>query len=398
MEERVSRRAGDDQVRRDVLMRLLLRAGRRLSPTSEQRLLLRAALLEGDAGREAWTQWRTHADLDRLDAGSRRLLPQLYRNLPPEAAGDPLVEKLKGVYRHAWSANGVALQAAGRALGALAQAGVRTAVVDGTALVLRWYGDHGARLIDSIAIMVPVEDVPEASLALARKGWGSRAWMPGSRPGPYAGHVHLPGPGRPVDLLWDPFPEGCTPEIHQLFWADAVPTEMVGVPSATLAPTDELLRICVRAARWDADPPFRRLADAMILLRSDGDRVDWARLSDLALRARTRPSVLISLSLLRDLLHAPVPPDTIERLETEPLGLMEQVEQVVRQAPRARLGRLPDLIFRYWRQAAPEFAGARPPGLARYLQGAWGVRRLWQLPVVAIGKGVRRVVRTPDPS
>ena len=44
-------------------------------PTPDQTLLLRAALLPGEAAREAWVAWRQRASLAELDGGSRRLLP-----------------------------------------------------------------------------------------------------------------------------------------------------------------------------------------------------------------------------------------------------------------------------------------------------------------------------------
>jgi hypothetical protein len=369
------------------------RWGGRVAPTAEQRLLLRAALLEGEPGRKAWERWRDGIDIERLDTGSQRLLPQLYRNVQTHATGDPLLERLKGVYRHAWSANGVLFRDARQLLGALARADIRMVVLDGCALVTLYYRDQGARAVDSIAVMISPDDIPEAARVLAGEGWGSADLARLARTGPYTSQVRLLGERRPVDLLWDPFPEGCTPEIRHGFWVNAEPAEIAGIASHVLAPTEELLRICVRAARWEEPPPFRRLADALLLLRTVGPRVDWTRLVNQARRARVVLPVLASLSLLREVLEAPVPDDSLRRLEAEPAGAGEWLEQRLREAPRPRLGRLPDLLFRYRRLAAPEGAGTRPPGLARYLQGAWGVRWAWQLPLVALGKGVRLAIR-----
>jgi hypothetical protein len=373
------------------------RIGGRVAPTAEQRLLLRAALLEGEPGREAWERWRRATDIEGLDTGSQRLLPQLYRNVHTYATDHTLLERLKGVYRHTWSANGVLFRDAGRLLAALARADIRTVVLDGGALVTLYYRDQGARAIDSITVMVAPDDVRPAALVLAREGWGSAELAHGSRPGPYTSQARLLGAGRPVDLLWDPFPEGCTPDIRQGFWASAEPAEIAGFASQALAPTEELLRICVRASRWEEPSSFRRLADALVLLRSAGPRVDWPRLFDQARRARVVLPVLASLSLLRELLHAPVPEATLRQLEAEPASAGEWLEQRLREAPRPRLGRLPDLLFRYRRLAAPERVGTRRPGLSRFLQDAWGVRSAWQLPLVALGKGVRLAMR-PKPS
>jgi hypothetical protein len=366
--------------------------GRLVAPTPEQCLLLRAALLEGMPGRKAWEDWRARADIERLDPGSSRLLPQLYRNAQRYAVADPVLERLKGVYRHAWSANGLLLRDAGRLLAALARAGVRTVVLDGVALVTNYYKDHGARAIESLPLMVAPDAVSIAERVLADEGWPATESLPGDRPGPYASQVRLLGSGRPVDLLWDPFPEGSSPETRRRFWDGVEATEISGTPTLALAPADELLRICVRAARWEEPPPFRRLADAMTLLRGAGGRLDWERFLEQARRGRVVLPVLASLSLLRELLDAPVPEETLRRLGTFRAGAGERLEQRLRQAPRPRLGRLPDLVFRYRRLAEGDSPGVRRPTLASYLQGAWGVKRAWQVPLVALRKGVRRAV------
>jgi hypothetical protein len=48
-------------------------------PNEPQRLLLQAALLDGDRASTASRAWCARIDLDLLDAGSLRLLPLLYR-------------------------------------------------------------------------------------------------------------------------------------------------------------------------------------------------------------------------------------------------------------------------------------------------------------------------------
>ena len=373
----------------------MIRSGSRkgIAPTAAQRLLLRAALMEGDAGRQAWEQWRREPDIERLDAGSQRLLPQLYRNVRTHASGDPLLERLKGVYRHTWSANGVLLGDARRLLRALVLAEVPAVVLDGLALITRYFRDPGARAVDSIAIMIAPDHVAKAARILDGEGWRAAATARAPRPGPYASQVRMVGGGRPVDLLWDPFPEACTADIRLACWASAEPAAVADVPCRMLAPADELLRICVRAARWEAIPSFRRLADALVLLRAAASQLDWDRLAHQATRARVVLPVVTSLSLLREVVDAPVPDRTLRQLEDVSVGAGEWLEQRLSQTPHPRLGRLPDLLFRYRRLAGSGDWGPSGAGVARFLQEAWGVRRPWQLPLVALGKGVRRAFR-----
>src|SRR6266567_7444996 len=69
-------------------------------PTRNQELILRAALLKGDEAIDAWKEWRQTTNIDVLDFGSHRMIPQLYRNLMDQDVQDPLMERFKGVYRY----------------------------------------------------------------------------------------------------------------------------------------------------------------------------------------------------------------------------------------------------------------------------------------------------------
>src|SRR5919204_89486 len=50
-------------------------------PSREQKLLLRAAVLDGDAGADAWRRLRPEFRIDGLESSSYALLPLLYRQL-----------------------------------------------------------------------------------------------------------------------------------------------------------------------------------------------------------------------------------------------------------------------------------------------------------------------------
>src|SRR5947207_6928619 len=103
---------------------------RRPSPADLEQLLLRAALLDGDAALDAWESARA---LPRhIDDAPYRVLPQLYRNLSALGVEDPEMVRLKGVYRHCWTSNQTRLAAAQRALDALRGARLEALPLVGT--------------------------------------------------------------------------------------------------------------------------------------------------------------------------------------------------------------------------------------------------------------------------
>jgi len=74
-------------------------------PTWQQELLLRAALLQGGGSIEAWERWKPTVDIEHLDIGLHRLLPQLYLNLHAQGVDDLLMGKFKRIYRRTWYDN-----------------------------------------------------------------------------------------------------------------------------------------------------------------------------------------------------------------------------------------------------------------------------------------------------
>src|SRR5688572_8020735 len=105
-----------------------------------QRLLLRSVLCEADAAGEAFAEWRRRVDLDLIDPESNRLLPLLARRLDDIAPTDPVRDRVRGIYRHAWVRNQLILRDAASLARALGDGGVPVLVLKGAAL-LRYYGN-----------------------------------------------------------------------------------------------------------------------------------------------------------------------------------------------------------------------------------------------------------------
>ena len=68
-------------------------------PSENQELLLRAGLLRGAEATDAWQRWQIANDINKIDQGSFRLLPLVYRNLSANSVNYPLTGRLKGIYR-----------------------------------------------------------------------------------------------------------------------------------------------------------------------------------------------------------------------------------------------------------------------------------------------------------
>ena len=141
-------------------------------PTRSQTWLLRAALLSGPAALQAWQVWKDqNGDLDRLDSGSRRLLPLLFFNLRANRVSDPQMAPLKALYRQTWYRNQNLFYQIADVLEALRSAGIPTMILKGAALGVLHYGDLGLRPMADFDILVPTAQIEQTYAELGQRGW-----------------------------------------------------------------------------------------------------------------------------------------------------------------------------------------------------------------------------------
>jgi Uncharacterised nucleotidyltransferase len=333
-------------------------------PTDRQRLLLRAALLEGESGAEAWRELRPGFRLDDLDTASTALLPLLHRQLERRGVDDPLLPRLSGVYRRTWYVNHLRLDEVRGALGALEEAEVAPLVVSSWELPVRWYGDLGLRPAAELHVLVRPEEAGRAAETCV---------------------VHT--------RLFDDF-RGA--EVEDL-WEAAAELDVGGVVTRTLGPADELLDVCLRGARTNAWPSILWIADAATVIAVAGSELDWERLVRQARRIRATLRLCDALVFLRDALEAAVPAGVVAELEATPTSRRERVAHRMAGVPRGRLGGPPAALSRFLRVTADRSVPQAIAGVPRFLHEEWGLQRGAQVPVTALRKAGGRLRRAARP-
>ncbi len=353
--------------------------------------MLQACLWRGERGLAAWRKWRRlePADLHLVEAGSKRLLPLLYRNLGPELADGPDAGWLKDAYRQDWTANQLRLRSGRRAIDALRRAGVEVLALKGAALIGSAYRDTGARPLADVDLMIGPERVGDAVEALERSGFVATE---GNAERVLAARHSLAfrdPEGREIDLhrsaLW-------RPGLDEDFWRGSVGAEVAGAPVRILNPADQLLHVCAHGAAWNPVHPIRWAADAYKTVEVAGG-LDWERLVSMARRGRLTLPLAGALACLAEDLEAPVPAATRLELSQAPVSAAERrAHSAVSQPPSWR--RSASMLSWFWErhraQAALEGKPARPAGFARYMQTFWGLDRPSQLPSYAARRLLRR--------
>jgi hypothetical protein len=272
------------------VIRLQRKAGTFL-PTLDQHHLLRASLLRDAVPvRESFERWKSLVPIEAVEQGSMRLLPLLYRNLKRLGIDDPLLPRLKSVYRQVWFRNQLILEHGRRALQALSADGIPAIALKGAALVETVYEEPALRPMEDYDLLVPREHFRRAVDLMLAGDWTFHP--PLADPEPHFVFQHAVGfrrdGGGELDLHWS---------------AMGLPA---GYPIGPLSPADQLLQVCTHATRFNPDiPPIRWAADAFLLL--DSAPFPWDVLDEHARARRLSLVMLRALEYLRDGLDVAVP-------------------------------------------------------------------------------------------
>ena len=313
------------------------------------------------------------------------MLPLLYRNLLALGIDDPMMKKLKGIYRYTWYRNRVLFDGVEVALRSLHESGIRTMLLKGSALVVLHYQDHGVRPMYDVDLLVPAEDALKASDILLRLGWSRpsatrKRSRPASSPCVMAGTSRT-GPTSKLDLHWRLLLEYCPVDADRDLWEAAVPALLQDVPTVALCPTDLLWQVCVHGLQWNEVPTIRWVADAMVILKTSLPFIDWDRFL-----ARTRQHRVIlplreGLAYLREVYHAQVPDAVLEALDTGAVSRTEAVEYRAKGAPQSILRDAVQLWCLHARLMRHATQVQRFAGFPEFLQHIWNLGHVWQVPL-----------------
>jgi hypothetical protein len=337
-------------------------------PSSEQLLLLRATLRRGASAIDAWQRWKPAVDLDGLDAGSIRLLPQLYRTLERAGVRDPSMSKLKGLYRHTWYGNQLRLRDAAVVIGELHRHGIDAMLLKGAALTLLHYRDPGLRPMDDVDILVRTPDWRSSVEVVIGLGWRPR--MPVTPRHAAVSHAmdFVNGPAQRIDLHWHLLPDCCWPRADDEFWGRASAHTLHGIPVFALDATDQLFHTCAHGVKWERVAPIRWIVDAAAILEDPAVQIDWERLVCLTERQRLILPVRDALTYIETAFGLPVPAAVLTRLRDAAASRAERWEHRLRTRPASPvLGRLPEHWLRYRRLRRAD-SDAATVGFVGYLQ------------------------------
>jgi putative nucleotidyltransferase-like protein len=363
-------------------------------PTRSQELLLQAALLSGQRCLNAWKEWRRGAELDDLDSGSQRLLPQLYHNLKAQGADDAFLEGYRDAYKSAFLDNELLLHTLSGLIKSFQDVGIPTMVLKGSALIPIYYRDSGLRPMADCDLLIPTTEARAAMSLLAELGWQAVYHPPEDRIAVSHSTPFENGSGGQLDLHWHLMWECWRADLDADFWGRAVPLQINNVSTLALSPTDQLLHVCWHGARWDHVPPIRWVADAMMIISNAETEIDWGCLVSEARSRHLSLPIKDCLTYLRDVLEAPVPAEILHALNDIPLFFNEQLSYRIATHPFKELTTLEILRSLSYNLvcllSSTRYRGW-PRVFVRFLQDKWKLKRLWHVPFILPLRSIKRV-------
>jgi Uncharacterised nucleotidyltransferase len=321
---------------------------RRLPP--EQMLPLRAALLPAPQAEDAFAEWRSLVDFEATGSPAYRLLPLIYKNLSSGPETDPVLGRMRGVYRRTWVLNQIQLQAGERAVAVLGEHDIPTMLLKGAAMIARWTGDPGVRMMADFDVLVPRERALEALELLRSGGWAPAV----DRSGPlteddleeeHALLMRHDGGGE-LDLHWRALMHGAGRASDEALWDRAEEIGIGGVGTRVPAPEDHVHHACSHATTWTAAGRVDWIADSGLIVRAVGPRFDWSRVMDLARLDRSEVAVSSLTGALTDVLGEPVPARSSgRRLRISRPAIAERIEISLRGRMPHELGTTAELFL-----------------------------------------------------
>jgi Uncharacterised nucleotidyltransferase len=247
-------------------------------PNATQLALFQTVVASDADFAACWDRWTTQLSPPfSVDPISLQSLPLLYKRLQPGHA-DLLSKLIQDSYRTTWLRNHLIFRALQTSLETLHQAGVRTLVLKGAALINAYYKDMGARTMGDFDILVPKSQFLIAAQSLEASGW-----TPLYSASDFDTHfdhalTFADGRGNFLDLHVHVLHFTTRPDADDLFWANSVPVSLAGVETQALSAADQILNLAEHGMSWVPNPPLRWIPDiAWVISRGnpDWDRLLW---------------------------------------------------------------------------------------------------------------------------
>jgi hypothetical protein len=200
----------------------------------------------------------------------------------------------------------------------------------------------------------------------------------------HALQFHRPDGRADVDLHCHALHSDCRPGADRRFWDASTPFLVNRTETRTLAPTDQLITACVHGMIFSEPRQLRWIADAVIILRSCPELMDWPRILSICEERGLTLQMAAALNYLREKFKQPIPPATLHQLEEARTTRASRTLAQVLMSPGLSQSVWRKIRYHlavYTKGIDPSGAGSWIGNVPRYLMWRYQTHRLWTFPM-----------------
>lgn len=322
---------------------------RNILPLPDQRLLLEAGLhLDRARAAAAWKAWRQTNSVQDVLPAETRILPLVFKNLPPEVLGNDYIT-LKGIYRRNIYKNNIMFSRVREITARFQQNRIPVLFLKGTALLAGdFYPDKGLRYMSDIDMLVHPEHLKACCRIFLRQGWKSRK-----------GNIHAWSLYNRkdciVDLHSNSLPVNWSEEADRELWETSVQNSYVDFPVRIPDAPRLLVHTLIHGCSFSPTVALQWTADSVMICRHAGSALDWHAFLHTVETRRVQAKIRPMLSYLHNSGWIDVP---------------DFVRQKLRRAKLSRWERL-DAVFSFYSYLSPRNLTYRGRGIRRHFLRVW---------------------------
>ena len=318
---------------------------------NDRRILLRAALGEGESAADAYRQWRKRVSLDDIDVAAYRVMPLLLQTVEKNGLGERDERRMRGVAKHIWLSNLLRMRSLASALTALGRANVESLLLKGAALFARDDELSAVRVTEDYDLLVRRCDAERAIIALIAAGFRSdfgvqaNQFVEADFESIHAIHfVKESDKAGNLDIHWRPLPRLNDAAYVDEMFVHADHARLAGHDVRIASLTDHLFLTVSRSEPWEVNETFLRAVEAIQVIRVSKGKLDWRRFERLAERYGYGFAAASMLHLIEVEANVAIPKGVIQRLWGRQATL-NSLELSLRRIPPYRRGAVSQLTL-----------------------------------------------------
>ena len=364
-------------------------------PNDEQKIFLQAALGNAETTRVAHRKIKTDFLPDKTDDVLQKLYPLIYQNLQKHNLYETSDIRFKIAHRETFQKNRLLFQTIRQILEKFQAAEIPLILLKGAALSVQYYRSSAVRPMWDIDILVKRKDCQKAIEILAENGYRSVSHNL-SLVLEFAPACAFVNKDRnEIDLHWQIGKNCWNANKTDILWENAVPLDFYGFPALTLSATHQLFYVCWHGA-FHGTPPIRWIADAVTILQTTNEQINWNQLVEIAYFHRVSWLIFLLLEHLNELFPNLIPTEILQKLKNSPLTNLQKKGNLSQMSENP----FPWKLRQYLKEFAIQYVylqtstETRPRVLVllKSMQYFLRLKSLWHVPPYIFYKAVRKIL------